>query len=310
VRTVTNRAFHAVAHRFRIDSSMYRPLRILLTGPKGQLGHELAVSLRDLGEVTPVDREALDLADPASIRAAVRAAAPNLIVNAAAYTAVDRAEREPDLAWAVNAAGPGTLAEEAARQGAAFVHFSTDYVFDGEIARPLRPDDPTSPLSTYGRSKLAGERAITSAACPSLIIRTSWLFSARGSNFMLTMLRLARAQSELRVVDDQTGCPTFARDLAAATVAMLHRSLRCGSRGWCFGGDEGIYHFCNSGATTWCRFARAILGSAGLALPPRVRAITTAEYPTDAQRPRDRRDRTAVRRSTAPVDGSPARSAR
>jgi dTDP-4-dehydrorhamnose reductase len=250
-------------------------LKILLTGANGQVGWELRQTLAPLGEVVAVNRAQLDLQDAARIAAAVREARPDVIVNAAAYTAVDKAESERDAAFAVNAVAPGVLAEEAKRAGALLVHYSTDYVFDGAKAAPYAEDDEPGPLNVYGASKLAGERAIAASGCRHLILRTSWVYGPRGSNFMLTMLRLAKERPELRVVDDQTGAPTSGLAIARATAQLLPR------------GAAGLFHMTASGATTWCGFARAILQRAGIGTP--VLPISTADYPTPARRPRNSR---------------------
>jgi dTDP-4-dehydrorhamnose reductase len=255
-------------------------LRILLLGRNGQVGWELERSLAQLGELKPFDRAALDLADAPRLAAAVRSLQPAIIVNAAAYTAVDKAEAERDEAFAVNATGPRVLAEEAKRIGALLVHFSTDYVFDGEKKTPYAEDDATHPLNVYGASKLAGEEAIRKTGCLHLILRTSWVYGPRGKNFMLTMLRLAKERPELRVVDDQVGAPASSRFIAQATVAAL---ARCQA----MPGLAGLYHLAPAGETTWCGFARAILAKAGLATP--VVPIRTEEYPTPARRPRNSR---------------------
>jgi dTDP-4-dehydrorhamnose reductase len=250
-------------------------LKVLLTGATGQVGWELRRTLAPLGEVRAFDRYGLDLADAPPIAAAVRAMQPDLIVNAAAYTAVDKAESERDIAFAVNATAPRVLAEEAKRIGAMLVHYSTDYVFDGEKASPYTEDDPTGPINVYGESKLAGERAIQASGCRHLILRTSWVYGPRGKNFFLTMRRLARERPELRVVDDQTGAPTSALAIAAATPRLLEK------------GTEGLYHMTAAGETTWCGFAREILKRTGLATP--VAGIPTKDYPTPARRPRNSR---------------------
>jgi dTDP-4-dehydrorhamnose reductase len=250
-------------------------LKILLTGRSGQVGWELERSLAPLGQVTASDLATLDLADADATRRAVRAAKPDMIVNAAAYTAVDKAESERDAAFAVNATAPGVLAEESKRAGALLVHYSTDYVFDGTKQAPYAEDDPPNPLNVYGASKLAGERAIVASGCRHLILRTSWVYGPRGSNFMLTMLRLARERPELQVVDDQIGAPTSSLAIARATAQLLRR------------GAGGLYHLTAAGAVTWCGFARAILARAGIATP--VRAIRTEDYPTPAKRPRNSR---------------------
>jgi dTDP-4-dehydrorhamnose reductase len=250
-------------------------LRILLTGGNGQVGWELLKALAPLGEIVAPDRAQLDLRDPARIREAVRAANADVIVNAAAYTAVDKAESERDAAFAVNAAAPGVLAEEAKKSGALLVHYSTDYVFDGAKAAPYVEEDEPNPLNVYGASKLAGERAIAASGCRYLILRTSWVYGPRGSNFMLTMLRLARERPELEVVDDQVGAPTSSLAIARATAQVLRP------------GTHGTYHLSAAGQTSWCGFARAILARAGSATP--VTAIRTEDYPTPARRPRNSR---------------------
>ena len=249
-------------------------MRILLTGRNGQVGWELARLLPALGEVRATDRTELDLASADSIRRAVRDTKPDVIVNAAAYTAVDKAESEPELAMRINGEAPGVLAEEAKRLGALLVHYSTDYVFDGEKTGAYVESDPTGPLSAYGRSKLAGEQAIAASGCRHLIFRTCWVYGPRGKNFLLTILKAARERSELKVVDDQFGAPTSSAAIAAATRQALEK-----------GGGEGIYHLSAAGRTSWHGFAEAIVRAAGLATP--VKAIPTSEYPTPARRPRN-----------------------
>jgi dTDP-4-dehydrorhamnose reductase len=250
-------------------------LRILLTGANGQVGWELKRTLAPLGDLTALGRAELDLTQPERILEVVRAAKPEIIVNAAAYTAVDKAESERDAAFAVNAAAPGTLAEEAKRTGALLVHYSTDYVFDGAKSSPYVENDAPNPLNVYGASKLAGERAIGKSGCRHLILRTSWVYGPRGSNFFLTMLRLARERPELRVVDDQVGVPTSSLAIARATAQLLPLDAR------------GLYHVSAAGETSWCGFARAILARAGIATP--VVPIGTGDYPTPARRPRNSR---------------------
>jgi dTDP-4-dehydrorhamnose reductase len=250
-------------------------VRILLTGPAGQVGAALLETLPGLGEVVAASHARLDLASPDSIRRAVRAARPEVIVNAAAYTAVDKAESERDAAFVVNATAPGVLAEEAKRGGALLVHYSTDYVFDGAKPAPYVEEDAPNPINVYGASKLAGERAIVGSDCRYLILRTSWVYGPRGANFYLTMLRLARERPELRVVDDQVGAPTSSLAIARATAQLLRP------------GAHGLYHLSAAGRTSWCGFARAILGRAGIATP--VVAIRTEDYPAPAKRPRNSR---------------------
>lgn len=250
-------------------------MRLLLTGSSGQVGSALLQTLPALGAVIARTRPALDLANPDSIRQAVREAKPEVIVNAAAYTAVDQAEKEEPLAKAVNAEAVAVLAEEAASRGALLVHFSTDYVFDGEKPSPYLESDPTNPLNAYGRSKLAGEQAIQRSGCRHLIFRTSWVYSNTGKNFLLTMLRLARERKELRVVDDQHGAPTSSRALADAVPAAITAVLRDPSL-------AGLYHMTAQGRTTWCGFARAIIGERAKVVP-----ISSSEYPAPARRPRN-----------------------
>jgi dTDP-4-dehydrorhamnose reductase len=248
-------------------------LKILLVGRNGQVGRELARSLEPLGHVQALGRDQLELTDPNAIRKTVRAAAPEVIVSAAAYTAVDRAESEPDLAFSVNANAPGVLAAEAARLGALLVHYSTDYVFDGAKSGPYTEADAPHPLNVYGASKLAGEQAIAASGCRYLVLRTSWVYGPHGSNFMLTILRAARERPELRVVDDQVGAPTSSAAIARATAQLLATR------------PEGLYHMTAAGRTSWYGFACAILARAGLRTP--VVPIPTDQYPTAARRPRN-----------------------
>lgn len=258
-------------------------MRILLTGAGGQLGAELAKSLAPLGVLRAFDHAALDLADPEALVAACREVRPRLIVNAAAYTAVDKAEAEPEAARAVNARAPGVLAEEARRLGAVLVHYSTDYVFDGRKRAPYVEDDRPNPLNAYGRTKLEGERAIVEVGCRHLVLRTSWVYGPRGRNFFATMLGLAATRDEVRVVDDQHGAPTSTLFLAEATANALAAIPHEGVK-------SGIYHLSASGQTTWAGFAKAIFerarGRPGFR-PPRVVPIPSSEYPTPARRPRN-----------------------
>ncbi len=248
-------------------------MRILLTGHTGQVGWELQRCLEPLGEVVAPDRAALDLSRPDTVAAVVRSTAPDLIVNAAAYTAVDQAEREARVCFAVNAESVGVLAQEAAHLGALVVQYSTDYVFDGAKRSPYNEADPTGPINTYGHSKLAGEQELVSSGCRHLILRASWVYAMRGRNFVLTMLRLAGQRSQLRVVDDQVGAPTWARDIAVASRAALDRREPL----------EGVYHVAAAGSTTWFGFASRLLQLQGLDTP--VTPIASSEYPTDAARP-------------------------
>jgi dTDP-4-dehydrorhamnose reductase len=257
-------------------------MRVLVTGAAGQVGGEVARLLAGSAQVSAFDRATLDLEKPDDIRHCVREARPQVIVNAAAYTAVDRAESEADRARAVNAAAPAILAEEARRAGALLIHYSTDYVFDGTLDRAYVETDATNPVSVYGRTKLEGERAIAAAGCRHLILRTSWVYGPRGKNFMLTMLRLAADRDTLRVVDDQRGAPTSSAQLARATAALLEAGPQ----------TSGVYHATASGVTTWFGFATAIIEGrkrrvgAGFNVP-QLQPITTAEYPTPAKRPQN-----------------------
>jgi dTDP-4-dehydrorhamnose reductase len=263
--------------------------RILVTGAGGQLGWELVRAVAPLGEVLAPPRQELDLARPDQLRARMRRLRPAAVLNAAAYTAVDRAEAEPAAAFAVNAEGPGVLAEEAAACGALLVQFSTDYVFDGAAAGPYREGDPAAPLGVYGRSKLEGERAVAAAGGAHLVLRASWVYGTRGHNFLRTMLRLARERDELRVVCDQVGAPTWARMLAAATAAVLAQ-LRAGG-GFALAPERGgVYHASAAGETSWHGFAAALLALDPARGEQRCRAVVpipTAEFPTPAARPRN-----------------------
>ena len=275
--------------------------KILLTGKGGQLGSELHCLLPRLGDLVAPDRRELDLLDPDSIRRVVRNIRPQLIVNAAAYTAVDAAEGDEANAYAVNAIAPAVLAEEAKKLGAAVVHYSTDYVFDGAKAAPYEEMDPANPISVYGKTKLAGEQAIRSTGVPHLIFRTAWVYATRGRNFLLTILRLATEKEELRIVRDQIGAPTWSVEIAAATTKILAQVIERGSATSAFSEVSGTYHLTAAGETTWYDFARAILGEAS-SMPQgipwfaaatgghplitrRIIPITTREHPTPASRP-------------------------
>jgi dTDP-4-dehydrorhamnose reductase len=258
-------------------------MKILLTGATGQVGYELERSLQGLGEVIAVDRGRMDLADLDQVRGVIAAVRPHLIVNPAAYTAVDKAESEPDLAMRINAEAPAVMAAEARKIGAALVHFSTDYVFDGSKQGAYLETDAPCPINVYGRSKLAGERAIQAAGIPHLILRTSWVYGMRGKNFLLTMLRLGAEREELRIVADQIGAPTWSRTIAD-TTALLLANQRAAGEGWW---DEhgGIYHLVAQGQTSWHGFTEAILAQAGLAQRCRAVPIPAADYPVPAPRP-------------------------
>jgi len=271
-------------------------MKILLLGKNGQVGWELQRSLAPLGEVIALDRQGVeglcgDLADLDGLAATVRTVAPEMIVNAAAYTAVDKAESEPALADLINAQAPGVLAREAAALGAWLVHYSTDYVFDGSGEQRWQEDAPTGPLSVYGRSKLAGEQAINASGAKVLVLRTSWVYAARGHNFAKTMLRLATERDALNVVADQLGAPTGAELIADVTAHMLRHiaSNRVSAE------LAGVYHLAAAGETSWHGFARFVLEHAqrnGVTLkvaPDQVGAITTEAYPLPAPRPHNSR---------------------
>jgi dTDP-4-dehydrorhamnose reductase len=260
-------------------------IRILLTGKTGQVGYELERSLQGLGEITAVDRSQMDLSNLDQVRAVIRAVKPNLIINPAAYTAVDKAESEPELAMRINGHAPAVMAEEAKKLGAAMIHYSTDYVFDGTKTTPYTEDDPTCPINAYGRTKLAGEQAIQAAGIPHLILRTSWVYGMRGKNFLLTVLRLAQERDELRIVADQHGSPTWCRTIADSTahiVAQSHRASHV-EDGW--QGRSGLYHLTAQGQTTWHGFTQAILAHPSVAKKPTVTPIMAHEYPLPAARP-------------------------
>jgi len=253
-------------------------VKVLLTGRNGQVGYELERALAPLAEVHAFGREQLDLTDSNAVVARTREIRPEVIVNAAAYTNVDEAERDRGRAMQVNVTAPGLLAAEAREIGALLVHYSTDYVFDGSKTTPYTEDDPPNPQSVYGESKLAGEKAIQSAGGKYLILRTGWVYGARGRNFLLTILRLARERDELRVVNDQVGAPTPAHAVAAATADVLRAHGAAAS---------GLFHVAAGGQTTWFGFAEAILDLARTRLPhlPRVVPISAVEYAAPAARP-------------------------
>ncbi len=261
---------------------------ILLMGAQGQLGLALQPLLAGLGTVHAVGRRELDLSDAPAIRQYVQQWRPQLIINAAAYTAVDRAESEPQLAQAINGIAPGVLAEEAGHLGGALIHFSTDYVFDGTLSRPYVETDEPHPLGVYGKSKWLGERAVQATGTPAVILRTSWVYGLEGSNFLKTMLRLGQERDHVRVVNDQWGAPTWTHSLAQATVTMIRHGIEQGNCVQYLQQHQGLYHLTNSGATTWYEFARTLF-----ALRPECTATLTAipssEYPTPARRPSNSR---------------------
>ena len=260
-------------------------MRVLVCGHNGQVAQALKTQLAGLGEVHLLGRDQLDLAQPEALREPLRQLAPELIINAAAYTAVDQAESEPDTAFAINAQAPGVLAEEALRLGAPLIHYSTDYVFDGEKATPYTEQDVPNPLGVYGRSKLAGEQAIAAVGGEHLILRTSWVYSLHGRNFLLTMQRLLQEKPQLRVVDDQIGAPTWATTIAHSTRLLIERWQAGGAGAW------GTYHLTAQGQTSWFGFAQAIgeqLKARGLPCAELL-PIPSSEYPTPARRPANSR---------------------
>ncbi len=273
---------------------------ILLTGKRGQVGTELDAVLRRFADVVAFDHNDLELSKPRDIREAIRTVHPNIIVNAAAYTAVDRAESDATMAHAINADAPAVMAEEAKRIGAVLVHYSTDYVFDGTKRTPYVEEDLPNPQNIYGVSKLAGEQAIQQSGAAYLIFRTAWVYGRRGKNFMLTVLRLATQREELKIVSDQIGAPTCASEIAAGTGQILERLCSEREDASSISSFAGIYHMTAAGETSWYEFAKAILEEAGESaesswvaeatdhrpvIARRVIPIQTSEYPTPARRP-------------------------
>ncbi len=275
--------------------------KILLTGKNGQVGEELDRLLPQVGEVVALGRQELNLSNPEDIRRTIREIRPNLIVNTAAYTAVDQAEKEETVANEINSSAVAIMAEEAKKIGASLVHYSTDYVFDGLKRNPYVEDDPTDPINVYGKSKLAGEQAIRDSGVPHLIFRTSWVYATRGRNFLLTILRLATQREELRIVRDQIGAPTWSREIAEATTKILSQLYGRESSQGSVSNVSGTYHMTAAGVTNWHEFATAILEEASHVsktmpwfaaatggkplITRRVTPITTQEFPTPARRP-------------------------
>jgi dTDP-4-dehydrorhamnose reductase len=275
--------------------------KILLTGKNGQVGEELERLLPQLGEVVALGRQELNLSNPEDIRRTIREVRPNLIVNAAAYTAVDQAEKEETAANEINSNAVAIMAEEAKKIGARLVHYSTDYVFDGLKGNPYVEDDPTGPINVYGMTKLAGEQAIRASGVPHLIFRTSWVYATRGRNFLLTILRLATQREELRIVRDQIGAPTWSREIADGTTKILSQLYVGETSRDSLSNVSGTYHMTAAGVTNWHEFATAILEEASHAskatpwfaaatggnpvITRRVIPITTQEFPTPARRP-------------------------
>lgn len=259
-------------------------MKILLLGKNGQVGWELQRALAPLGALTALDSSQADFTQPDQVASLVRQLQPEVIVNAAAHTAVDKAESEPDRARLINAMTPGAIASEAARLNALMVHYSTDYVFDGKGQEARNELSPTGPLSVYGRTKLEGEQAIAHSGCAHLIFRTSWVYAARGGNFAKTMLRLAKERDQLKVISDQIGAPTGADLIADVTAHAIRDAVRQP-------GLQGLYHLVADGQTSWHDYARYVIewarkhGQEIKVAPDAVQAIPTSEYPTPAQRP-------------------------
>ena len=258
-------------------------MRIVITGRNGQVGDALLQSLDGLGDVIALDRAQLDLADADAIRTALRELQPSIVINAAAYTAVDAAESDEAMAFRINGEAPRVIAEEAERLGAALIHYSTDYVFDGSKDGPWLEDDVPAPLSAYGRSKLAGEQAIAEVGGTHLILRCSWVYGLTGKNFLLTMLKLAEIRDALSIVDDQIGAPTWSRTIADATAGIIRDAGEPAQ----LAAHTGIYHLCAGGHTSWYGFAQAIFAHPSVTRRPALHPIPTAGYPTPATRPRN-----------------------
>lgn len=260
----------------------------LITGKNGQVGWELQRTLMPLGQVIALGREELDLSSPDNIRSVVQSVWPDVIVNAAAYTAVDRAEQESELAMQINGIAPGILASEAKKIGALMLHYSTDYVFDGSSGKPYLESDKPNPINKYGRTKLAGEQAIQSTNADYLILRTTWVYTSRGNNFLKTVLRLAQEREQLSIVDDQKGAPTWARFIAESTAHIIRQSLKEKYTGEF---ESQLYHLTAGGVTSWFNFAEAVIKLAGDSVLKEklniksVRPIPTKDYPLPAKRP-------------------------
>jgi len=260
-------------------------MKILLTGKTGQIGEELNNIVGDLGNLITVDKEQLDLSKPNSIEPVILDIKPDIIINPAAYTAVDKAEKEPDLAMTVNAIAPGLLAKAARKVGAGLIHYSTDYVFDGCSEIPYKEEDPPNPLNVYGKTKLAGEKALAEAGIPFLIIRTGWVYSLHGKSFLRTIKKLAEEKDIIQVVDDQIGAPTWARSVALKTHQILKQCL---NKKWLETKDpslSGIFHLTCQGKTSWHGFARKVLNISNASQNIKLISIPTSDYPTPATRP-------------------------
>ena len=260
-------------------------MKILLTGKTGQIGEELNNIVGDLGNLITVDKEQLDLSKPNSIEPVILDIKPDIIINPAAYTAVDKAEEEPDLAMTVNAIAPGLLAKAARKVGAGLIHYSTDYVFDGYSEIPYKEEDPPNPLNVYGKTKLAGEKALAEAGIPFLIIRTGWVYSLHGKSFLRTIKKLAEEKDIIQVIDDQIAAPTWARSVALKTHQILKQ---CSNKKWLETKDpslSGIFHLTCQGNTSWHGFAREVLNMSNTSKNIKLIAIPTSDYPAPATRP-------------------------
>jgi dTDP-4-dehydrorhamnose reductase len=256
-------------------------MKILLTGKTGQVGKELNNILKDTEELVSVGREQLDLSKIDSIEPTILDIKPDIIINAAAYTSVDKAEEEPDLAMTINGVAPGVLAEAAKKVGASLIHYSTDYVFDGRSNTPYREEDATCPLNIYGESKLAGEKSIAKAGVPYLIFRTSWVYSLQGKSFLQTIKKLAAQKDTLRIVDDQIGAPTWAGSIARATHKILEQCVRDKSEP----SLSEVFHLTCKGQSSWYGFAKEVLDLSGASQDTQVLPIPTSDYPSPAVRP-------------------------
>ena len=256
-------------------------MRILLTGKNGQVGWELNRSLSTIGTVIALGRDQIDLSKPETLGSVIQEIKPNIIINAAAYTAVDKAESEPELAMTVNGIAPGVIAEEAKKIGAGMIHYSTDYVFNGKATAPYKEEEPPCPLSVYGKSKLAGDKGIMQAGIPHIILRTGWVYSLRGSNFLLTMQKLAQTKNQIKVVDDQIGSPTWSKAIAEGTTRILEH-CRSAGKSKIFS-HSGIFNMSCGGETSWFGFAKKIFELSGK--DTELISIPTVEYPTPAVRP-------------------------
>ena len=270
-----------------MTSSSSNAWKILLIGKEGQVGGELSTLLQPFGDLTIFGEDDLDLTQENRIREKLRDVQPHVIVNAAAYTAVDKSEEEPDLALAVNGTAPAILAEEAKKLGAALIHYSTDYVFDGNKQDPYTEEDAPNPMCVYGRTKLAGDEAVQSTGLPYFIFRTSWVYGMKGKNFLLTMQKLAKERDELKIVDDQIGSPTWCRTIAQTTANVLTQILPQSSPGDLsrFEQASGLYNLVCGGQTSWYGFAQAILKEMSSSPIAKLTPIPTSGYPTPARRP-------------------------